>query len=159
MSNVAQALPGGKEVFIQFFLSPPSVNAFLYLKGHLVRSKGFKSEFNPSDLFDLSQDPPGINYPAFISRWPWLKDAGIDLIVTKYPDTASRFGNPHNFANLMLCFVLAASLAPPPEAAHSPEAQPHLRVVPKKNALQSVRPGTTKPLLTSSNISLISQQA
>lgn len=149
MQNIAQDQHRCQEIFLLFYLSPPSIQAFIPSNGRLVKVPGFTWQYNPLDLFDLSQDPPLLNYPAFITRWPFLKDATVDLIATKYPDTDSRPGNPHSFANLMVCFVLAAGLTPSIDSDRSqdPDPQPESLPEEKRPLLQIVKkPTSSQPL-------------
>lgn len=151
MQNIAQDEHRCQEIFFMFYFSPPSIQAFMLFNGRLVKVPGFKCQYNPDYLFDLSQDPPVINYPSFINRWPFLKDATFDLIVTKYPDSLPRPGNPHGFANLMAGFVLPGGLTPSvenyqpqdlnPQPSPAPEEKrPPLHVVKPKPKLKQGRP-------------------
>lgn len=148
MSKIAYDGSPSQELFIQFLIDPDSMYAGLLFQGLLVNAPAFKSSFNRSEFFDLSQDPLVLDADAFVKKWPWLKNSTNDINIIKYPDTESRPGNPHNIAQIMLCFVLSPGVlarvrdgqlytltqcTPDPPVAN----QPHLHLVPprKKPAL------------------------
>ena len=111
METLAQNHSPCQELLFDFFFSPPSKCVSLLSAGRIINAPKFNSGLNPSDYFDLSQDPPLPSYDAFTTKWPWLKGATCDTNIIKYPDALPRPGNPHHIAHIIICFVLQPGLS------------------------------------------------
>jgi len=144
MNTISYLKADNQDFYLWFFLDPNSKQAMISVNNHPVIVPKFGWKFNPSELFDLSQDPPVINYEAFIKKWPFLADSTLDLTAVKYPDSDSRPGNPHNFANILAIFTLSGNSFPAIRDDSLVIRTPTLSVVPSVTPPQP----TPKPKLT-----------
>lgn len=112
MPTIAYLEADNQELFFWFFLAPDSKKAFITRAGVPYLASKFPWQIKVSSFFDLSQDPPDVNHPAFIDRWPFIDGATLDLNVQKDPSCVRAISNPHGVCNIVAAFSLAGDRWP-----------------------------------------------
>lgn len=152
MSTITYLEADNQDLYLWFFLNPDSKKAFITSQGVPYLATKFPWQIKVSSFFDLSQDPPLINYDAFTHRWPFIDGATLDLNVQKDPSSVRPRSNPHGICNIVAAFSLAGDRWPgirddnlvilnPPFSGDpdrsAPGAHPDLKLVPPR--LKKVR--------------------